>query len=128
MPLLLTCSFGARFEVEDSQAGQMITCPACDRPLTAPGLDRVPLRTSGLAIASVVLALVGAFTLLGTLAAVALGGVALINIAQNPDRVTGKGYAIFGIVAGIIFTGLTLFAFTRGDWFGLERSAPRWFR
>jgi hypothetical protein len=128
MSLSLSCPCGARFEVEESYAGETINCPDCDRPVRVPNLERGPLRTSGLALASIILALVGAFTIVGTLAAIALGGVALATIVRNPDRVTGKGYAVFGIVLGILFTGVSLFAYASGNLLGLDRLVPRVFK
>src|ERR1700680_726121 len=106
MPLSLTCDCGARFEVEDTLAGQTVACPECQAPLKAPGGQLPPLRTSTLALASVVCALVGAFTLVGTVAAVVLGVVAVVGILRQRDRLAGLGFAVFGIVAGVLFTGL----------------------
>jgi hypothetical protein len=112
MSLSLSCSCGARFEVEDTFAGQAVACPECQRSLNAPSLARSPLRTSGLALASVILALVGAFTFLFTLLAVLLGVCALIHIGRNRERIAGSGYAVFGIIAGVAFTGLSFFMYT----------------
>jgi hypothetical protein len=114
--------------VEESLAGETINCPDCDKALQVPAADQVPLRTSGFAVASVLLALVGAFTILGTLVAIALGGIALANIARSPGRVSGKGYAVFGIVMGVLFTGLSLFAYSRSGLLGLEKLFPEEFR
>src|SRR5262245_57704151 len=110
MALSLSCACGARFEVEETLAGQAVTCPDCREPVQAPQAGGGAARTSGFAVASTVLALVGAFTLIGTVAAVVLGLVALVSVARNPGRVAGAGYAVFGIVAGVVFTALTLFA------------------
>ena len=83
MALTLSCSCGATFDVEDTFAGQTVSCPECHASLKAPVLRRGPLRTSGLAVASTVLALVGAFTLVGTLAAVLCGLAALVWARQE---------------------------------------------
>src|SRR2546430_889492 len=119
----LSCSCGAGFEVEDTFAGQTIPCPDCAAALEVPPLRPPPpappppppaggggwrrpprpppqLRTSGFALASVVLALVGAFTVVGTALAAVLGVVALISIARRRDRLSGAGYAVLGIVLG----------------------------
>jgi hypothetical protein len=117
---MLTCACGARFDVDDSLAGQEVLCPECQQPLTTPSREQAPRVTSGWALASVVLALVGAFTVLGTVAAVLVGFIALLSISRNRERVTGTGFAIFGICLGILFTGLTLFALSAADVFGLE--------
>jgi hypothetical protein len=116
---MLTCACGARFEVDDTLAGQEVLCPECQQPLKAPALERQPRITSGWALASVVLALVGAFTVIGTLAAIVTGFVALVHVSRNRQRVTGTGFAICGIALGILLTGLTVFAFSANELFGL---------
>src|SRR5262245_10948275 len=119
MPLSLSCRCGAQFEVEETLAGQVVTCPECQRSLRAPSLRRGPVYTSGLAIASLVLALVGAFTLVGTLAAIVSGLLAIIQISRHRDRLAGIGFAAFGITLAVVFTTLTLFAVSRGELFGV---------
>jgi hypothetical protein len=119
MALSLTCDCGARFEVEDTLAGQEVSCPECQQPLKAPALQGQPVRTSALALASAVLALAGAFTVVGTLAAVVLGGAALVSIGRNRERLAGYGLALFGTLAGGALTALTLLALTTSELFGL---------
>jgi hypothetical protein len=119
MALSLTCDCGARFDVEDTLAGQEVSCPECGQPLKAPALQALPVQTSALAIASAVLALAGAFTVVGTLAAVVLGAMALVSIARHRDRLAGAGLAIFGIVAGCALTPLMVLALTTSELFGL---------
>src|SRR5260221_13020215 len=119
MSLSLTCDCGARFEVEDTLAGQTVACPDCQEPIKAPAAQRPPLRTSALALASVICALVGAFTIVGTIAAVILGVVAVVTITRHRDRLAGLGFAAFGIVAGVLFTGLTIFAFSNKGVLGM---------
>jgi hypothetical protein len=46
-----------------------------------------------------------------------LGSVALVDIARNRGRSAGFGYALFGILGGLVFTGLTVFTITKGEWF-----------
>jgi hypothetical protein len=122
MPLALTCDCGARFEVEDTLAGQEVGCPECQQALKAParghGGAGTP-RTSHYALASAALALAGAFTVVGTLAAVGLGITALVRIARHRDRLTGFGFATFGIVAGLLLTGLTLLSLSTAELFGV---------
>jgi hypothetical protein len=120
MSLSLHCSCGADFEVEDTLAGQAVACPECQAALRAPPLVRGPLRTSGLAIASLVLALVGALTVVGTLAAVFCGVLALGQIRGRRDELTGAGLAVLGIAVGSVFTALTLFACFSGELFGID--------
>src|SRR5579872_2104701 len=117
---MLTCACGARFEVDDTLAGQEVLCPECQQPLKAPALERPPQVTSAWALASVVLALIGAFTVLGTLLAIVFGAVGLVSIARNRQRVTGTGFAILGICLGVLFTGLTVFALNTTDLLGLD--------
>src|SRR6516164_8034723 len=102
MPLSLICACGARIELEDALAGQEVACPECQQPLKAPAGDAQaqPMRTSGLAIASLVLAVTGAFTVVGTLAAVVLGLAAVGFILRRRDRLAGLGYAVAGIAIG----------------------------
>ena len=119
MALSLICACGARFEVEDTLAGQDVSCPECQQALKAPALRQTNQRTSDLALASTVLALVGAFTLIGSVIAVLLGCIGLIRIHRNREHVAGTGFAIFGIAAGTIFTALTLLAFSSNELFGL---------
>jgi hypothetical protein len=117
MALSLSCPCGAGFEVEDTFAGQAIACPDCGAALRVPPLRPPRLRTSGLALASVVLALVGAFTVVGTALAAGLGAAALVSISRRRDRLGGAGYAVLGIVLGTGLTALTGFAFSRGEVF-----------
>ena len=117
---MLTCACGTRFEVDASLAGQEVLCPECQQPLQAPSAARPPLLTSGWALASVLLALLGAFTVVGTLVAVVLGVVALVSIARHRERVTGVGFAVLGICLGMLFTVLTVVALNAADVFGLE--------
>jgi hypothetical protein len=120
MSLSLHCSCGADFEVEDTLAGQAVACPECQAALRAPPLVRGPLRTSGFAITSLVLALVGAFTVVGTLAAILFGALALRQIRGRRDELSGAGLAVLGIALGSVFTALTLFACVSGELFGLD--------
>jgi len=120
MALSLACSCGARFEVEETFAGQSVSCPDCYQSIQAPKLQRKQLRTSGFAVASVVMALVLAFTLFGTLLAVLLGVIALAHIKRHRDEVTGSGYAIFGIAGGTVFTILVVVAIVQTELFGFD--------
>jgi hypothetical protein len=119
MSLSLTCDCGARFEVEATLAGQTVACPECQEPIKAPAAQRPPLRTSACALASFICALVGAFTIVGTVAAVVLGVIGVVSILRHRDRLAGLGFAAFGIVAGLLFTGLTIFAFSNKEVFGM---------
>lgn len=117
---MLTCACGTRFEVDESLAGQEVLCPECQQPLRAPAVERPPQLTSAWALASVLLSLLGAFTVVGTLAAIVLGLIALVSISRNRLRLAGAGFAVLGICLGVLFTVLTLVALNAGDLFGLE--------
>ncbi len=122
MALSLTCVCGARFELDDTLAGQTITCPECQQPLQAPQVQATGggRRTNLLAVLSVVIALVGAFTpLVGQIAAIVLGAMALAQIKRNRDRQAGTGLALFGISCGVLFGALMVFALFAGELFGL---------
>jgi hypothetical protein len=121
MAVSLTCGCGARLEIDDKFAGQTVHCPDCQRPLSAPNTEQpaVVLRTSGLALTSLILALVGAFTILGTVAAVVVGIIALVQIGKQSGSLAGKRYAIAGIVVGVLMTGGTVFALSQIELFGL---------
>src|SRR5260370_4798880 len=110
MTLAINCTCGAHLEVDDRFAGQTIQCPDCHKGLQAPSLTSPLQRTSGLALASLILALVGAFTVVGTIVAVVLGGLALRQIARQPDKLSGRRFALAGMGAGALLTAVSLFA------------------
>jgi Domain of unknown function (DUF4190) len=121
MTLAIDCSCGAHLEIDDKFAGQTIQCPDCQRALEAPTAEQVRLRTSGFALASLILALIGALTVVGSIMAVILGAIGLRSIARHPDRLTGNGYAVAGMALGVIFTALGLFAYFKVELIGLDR-------
>jgi hypothetical protein len=94
--------------VDDTFAGQEVACPECQSPVKVPARASAPKRTSGYALASFVIALMGAFTPFTALALV-LGILGLVHVRRYPDRLTGGGFAVAGIVLSAIFGGLTLF-------------------
>jgi hypothetical protein len=125
MALSLTCDCGARFDVDESLAGQSVTCPECQAAVKAPAAHRPVVRTSGFALASFLLAIVGAFTVVGTAAAVVLGLLAVLFILRDRERQAGLGFAVCGIVLGVVFTGLTLWSLSTGELFGLGSTLRR---
>jgi len=128
MAFSLTCACGARLEVDDVFAGQIVQCPDCSLGLKVPQAHNPLLRTSGLALASLLLALVGAFTVVGTLLAVVVGVAALVHMHGKGDRLAGRGYAVAGIMLGLLLTAVTGVAFTSSELFGLRRvlAEARW--
>lgn len=117
MSLALRCRCSVEFEVEDTYAGQTVSCPGCGEALRAPRLAGGMVRTSGYALASVILALVGAFTVVGTLLAVVFGVVGLIQVARHPNRMAGAGFALFGVFLGLVLSAMTIFALVQGEVF-----------
>ncbi len=121
MPLSIVCECGSRLEIDDAFAGREISCPDCNRPLKASAAEPdMPKHVSGWAIVSLVLALVGAFTLVGSLAGAALGWVAQRRIRASNGAVGGETLARSAIVAGGFFTLLTLGAMLSSEIFGLD--------
>ena len=119
MTLSLKCTCGVRLDIPENFAGQQITCPDCQHPVAVPRNDPALIKTSGLALTSLMLALVGAFTVVGTALAVVFGVLALIHLRHRPDAITGKRYAIAGIVLGVVLTATTLAAYSSVEQFGL---------
>jgi hypothetical protein len=127
MPISVTCQCGARLEIDEKFLGKEILCPDCQRPLPTkapaapPPLDLPDYRrTSGLAELSLILALVGAFTLVGTLAAIGVGVLALKEIGAKSNKLNGIGLARAGIILGAVFTVITLAALLSPTVFGLD--------
>jgi hypothetical protein len=84
-----------------------------------------PLRTSGLAVASLVLGLLWLCGL-GSLLATIFGAVALSQISRSNGTITGKGLALAGLILGIL--GLALAALSFGFLGAILEQArrPRW--
>jgi hypothetical protein len=122
MSISLTCSCGARLEIDDKFAGKTIPCPDCQQPLNTLTASPAPkdLPVSGLALASLTLALVGAFLPPVSLAAIALGVLAVRQIAHRPDRVGGLNFARAGMALGGVFTFIALAAYMSGDVMGVD--------
>src|SRR5262245_24026439 len=104
MPLALTCTCGVLLEIDDKFAGQIVNCPDCKRPVEVPKTESPGRRTSGLALTSLILALVGAFTIIGTVLAVLTGALALRQVGRSQGRLAGRAYAIAGLVIGVVMT------------------------
>jgi hypothetical protein len=122
MAISLTCTCGAQLEIDDKFAGQAIPCPDCQRPLntSAPAEEPRDLQVSGLALTSLILALVGAFILPVSVAAIAVGYLAMRQIARAPDRLGGLNYARAGMIVGGVCTLLTMSALISNEILGLD--------
>lgn len=123
MPISLICTCGARLEIDDKFAGQTIPCPDCHKPLLAepaPPAAAPPTSTSGLAVLSLLLALVGAFTIIGTLAAIVCGAVAYRRVSKRGSTVGGARLAQAGMILGAAFTVISVGAFASRSLLGLD--------
>jgi hypothetical protein len=122
MAISVTCSCGARLELDDKFAGKAIPCPDCQQPLnTQVAADESRQgQLSGLAITSLILAMVGAFTIVGSLAAIVVGFLAMRQIAREPERFSGVRFARAGMIAGGVFTLVTLALLLSSDAFGVD--------
>lgn len=105
MPTALSCDCGARFVADALAAATGVPCPECGTTcsITAPTAP----RTSLFALLSLVLALMGVATFIGSLLAVASGLVALIRIGRHPDRLGGRAYAKTAVVLGLVGVALS---------------------
>ena len=124
---------GQSLEVPQEMAGQTVDCPNCHSSISIPAwvppacappaaaatagvppLPVPPRTTSGLAVASLVLGILG--LLLGWLCcglalpvlAIVFGHIAYAQINAKPAVLTGKGLAVAGFVLGYISMALTL--------------------
>lgn len=127
MPISVTCQCGAKLEIDEKFLGKEVPCPDCNRPLPTKAAAVPPplqlpeyTRTSGLAVLSLVLALVGAFTIVGTIAAIVVGVFAIKEIAGSSKKLGGVGFARAGIVVGAVGTFLTLAAFISPTVLGVD--------
>jgi len=130
MPISLTCTCGAKLEIDDAFAGKVIPCPDCQRPLSTvpinltgaapPPLTIPDQRTSGWAMASLCLALAGAFTVVGSLIAAGLGWFAIREIEHSDGKLGGRQIARAGLILGIAFSLLTGFLLFLKTPFGID--------
>ncbi len=122
MPILVTCECGKQFQTRDENVGRRARCPECGRELIIPKgdvnpydaptlLEAVEARTSGKAIASLVLGLMSLVcTLLTGIPAIILGALGLSDIERSGGRIRGKGMATAGIVLGGVGSTLVVVA------------------
>ena len=75
-----------------------LSCSSCGRPLARPGAPAGPPKTSGMAIASLVLGILGFLCGLPAIPGLILGIMALRRINRSAGRLGGNGLAIGGIV------------------------------
>jgi hypothetical protein len=114
VPINVACECGHTFQAPDEDAGGSAQCPACGREQPVPkpvyvagddfaGVSPVEVRTSGKAIASMILGIpsLGCTFFTGA-PAIILGVLGLTDIASSKGRLKGRGMAITGIVTGAL--------------------------
>lgn len=75
-----------------------------DYPTPPPVPDAAPPKTSGMAVASLVLGVLGLLTCgVTALVGLILGIIALIKVKDNKDTLKGDGIALAGIIVSIVF-------------------------
>lgn len=82
-----------------------LVCSSCSAVLTPPGTQQPisPAKTSGMAIASLVLAILSPFTCFITaIPAIILGIVALVKISKSTGQLKGVGPAVTGIALPVL--------------------------
>ena len=117
MAIVIRCECGKEFETGDENAGRRGRCPACQRELIVPQAkprgvgdfgpmyEVGPEAMSGRAIASFVLGLCSFVLCCFTgVPAVILGIMGLSDINNPKKNVSGKGFAITGIVLGSLWS------------------------
>ena len=86
-------------------------------PPPAPVVDyTTSVQTSGMAIASLVMGIVGwtLLPLVGSILAIVFGYAARRDIRRRPDELTGEGMAVAGLVLGWIMVGLSVVGLVLG--------------
>lgn len=90
-------------------------CQSCGAPLaiaatvstTTAASPPAPRESSGLAVAALVLGILGFFTGITAILAIIFGAVAMSQTKKNPS-LGGRGMAVAGFVMGIVVVGLGL--------------------
>ncbi len=99
---------------DDAQLSRSCSSVLTSTPTQAPGLA---VKTSGLAIAALLLGILSFFTCgITAIPAIILGIVGLVKIEKSGGRITGRGFAIVGIVVpvlGLLLMGILLPALAR---------------
>src|SRR5262249_41109426 len=90
----------------------------CQRALEVPGLERP--RTSGLALASLVVAIVGGFTLIGNVVAAVLGWLGLGGIGKRAQELGRTRLGWGGIVVAASLLVVSIGAYIFAEPIGLD--------
>jgi hypothetical protein len=84
--------------------------PSAPPPPLPPSTLASEVQTSGMAIASLVMGIVGwtILPLIGSVLAIIFGYMARSEIRQRPDELTGEGLAVAGLVLGWLMVGVSV--------------------
>jgi prepilin-type processing-associated H-X9-DG protein len=116
MSIIIRCECGKEFETGDENAGRRGRCPACQRELIVPHVkprgesDFAPLHElpppamSGKAVTSFVLGLFFCLGCVSGIPAVIFGIMGLTDISNPKKNLTGRAFAITGIVMGSLWS------------------------
>ena len=74
---------------------------ALTQPVSVPERPLETVKTSGLAVASLVCGIIGFFFVILSILAIIFGAIAINQTRKNPD-LKGRGMAVWGLVLGII--------------------------
>ncbi|MFO0879844.1 MAG: hypothetical protein U0840_21060 [Gemmataceae bacterium] len=107
MAVVCTCDCGARFEVADSPGDVPPCCPECGQPVTVAHQSGPEARLDWLALASVLLAITGACTVVGSLLGSLVGLAALLRIRTSKHPRRGASLALAGVGMGLGFAALS---------------------
>ena len=86
MAISLKCVCGARLDIDDSFQGKKIPCPDCNRLLDTNAPVGPPRRTSGWALAALILPLAGMLTFILPVAGIVCGILGLRQIQRDLHR------------------------------------------
>jgi len=104
----------------DTPASAAKAMPAAPAPPSPPALARsaapAAVQTSGMAIASLVMGIVGwtVLPLLGSILAIVFGYAARNEIRRRPGELSGDGLAMTGLVLGWLMVGISVLALCLG--------------
>lgn len=99
---------GQTVAADATAAGQTALCPSCGKEVTVPAAAPSaggPRQTPGTAVASLILGIMGVAACTGPLTgipAIICGHMARGRIAREPQRYTGAGLALAGLIMGYV--------------------------
>ena len=100
------CPKCGKENLPDAQSCRFCGCSLTGAPTGAASIN---VRVSGLAIASLVLGILSVFTCgITAIPAIILGIISLVLIEKSGGRITGRGFAIAGIIIPVVVFFLTM--------------------